>query len=74
MFDGGCGDERICVGANVACNVSVGVEANVLVVNRIADGVRLGKSLCDYNDETTPPNNLEYKAEEKMRWLQSKSG
>ena len=25
-------------------------------------------SLCDYNDETTPRNNLECKAEEKKAW------
>lgn len=35
---------------------------------------RIEVSLCDYNDETTPTHNLEYKAEEKMTWLQSKSG
>ena len=28
-----------------------------------------GSTLCDYNGETTPSNNLEYMAEEKMACL-----
>jgi len=33
---------------------------------RFINGVENDITLCVYNSETTPPNNLECKAEEKM--------
>jgi hypothetical protein len=64
------------VGETVALAVKVGDGLGVRVGLDVLDGraVLEGATLCDYNDETTPTHNLKYKAEEKMRWLQSKSG
>jgi hypothetical protein len=52
------------------------------IVRNLENGIGFGTSelyvlrvtenaipLCDYNGETTPSNNLEYKAEEKMACL-----
>jgi hypothetical protein len=44
---------------NIICNNPIFLDEN--------NWFPYGGTLCVYNSETTPPNNLECKAEEKMR-------
>ena len=41
------------------------------LVDEVYPSLGLGIPLCVYNSETTPPNNLECRAEEKMRCLRT---